>query len=646
MKQICFFLTLFICQISYLQANERIITHPDFEAWNSSTLEIKEVILNDTSTIIHFEAYYRPEWSIKISSDAYLHADEEYYTIVDCKENELDEEIAVPPSGHLSFHLIFPALPHDTKTFDFIESYETEAVSIWGVRLDNENITSPIINQNYSQENIILEIPKYNPGTAFFEGKVEGFYPDMELDGHIWVYNLFTAEAEEYPLTLDIEGNFLVAIPLLHTTTVNVASGFMNNTIVLTPGKTTTVTVNLPEICRKQSRIRKNNPSLGKSYYFTGEMASLNNEICNNPINLSVLPANEKENQQMLINISKMNPDQYKKYWLERYQKAIKELEQYPNISDSYRKLLIQHLQKETAEQLLQPFNIESAFRHVNKIQEKAIASENTLVPSLTKDYYDFLPLLVPNTAFVLYDSSYILLLQSISEIILSGVLLSDANELPDNTADLAEIMGTDKGFLFDILSVQRLTASMKGLRPLNDKQLAEVNSLSPTFKSVLTDMNNRVIKTIEENKDKSDLAIDQSIIAEIPKEELFKAITSPYRGKVVFISFWETWCSPFKEALQEMQSLKKEMKEKDIVFLYLASENSSESDWEEMIMDIEGEHYLVTLEQFNYWNKKYGVRGVPSYMILSSNGTPSYFQVGFMGAEKARKLLMNEVKE
>ena len=86
------------------------------------------------------------------------------------------------------------------------------------------------------------------------------------------------------------------------------------------------------------------------------------------------------------------------------------------------------------------------------------------------------------------------------------------------------------------------------------------------------------------------------SICADIKKEDLFsKAGIQPiragtkapnfrledlegkkselkhYKGKVVFLNFWATWCGPCKEEMPSIEELCKQFKDKDFVFLAIS---------------------------------------------------------------------------
>ncbi len=52
------------------------------------------------------------------------------------------------------------------------------------------------------------------------------------------------------------------------------------------------------------------------------------------------------------------------------------------------------------------------------------------------------------------------------------------------------------------------------------------------------------------------------------------------------------------------------------------------------MITGIPGEHFRLTKEQLNSLKQKFGVNGVPSYLILNKKGEQTYFHVGFEGTQ------------
>lgn len=642
-------LYLIISLLGYttLQAQERVVEQPAFDAWSSTTLEIDKIVLSDTATVFYIDAYFRPKYWIQVVKETTLRADGKTYPIKAGNGITLSDKFWMPESGTASFQLIFPPLPKETKTVDFIEGDEEGAFKIWGIRLDGSPAYSSLAGKKNPKEDPVLEKPEFKNGTGVLKGHIAGYKPEMGLKGRAWVFNMLTGGNDEYTITVQPDGNFKLEVPLYHLSGLNIVSNFMNGQIYLKPGETTSVEINFPEICRAQSKKQKDKPSLGEKYYFTGALAALNNEVCNSSLPfVSVSPKNQEEYMQMFTDISSMNADQFKAYWMDRYQKEKAALDGHTELSDAYRTLLQNSLKKDLAEQLLSITGMtEYAYRKAHQIpRDSVIPKDKKVIPGIA--YYDFIPELVSNDPYLLYDGTFTYLISYIQYANFTGEERTDKDNLPDNTAELAKLMGTDKGTLFDLLAARRLAKPIKEFQPLSDEQIAEAGAISPAFQEAFVLMNNKVKQLIEENKKKSGYTVNRVNIAEIPAEELFNAITTPYRGKVVFVDFWATWCGPCKAAMKQSEPVKKDFEGKEIVFLYLAGENSPKGTWEQMIPDIKGEHYRMTDAQWTYICNKFGVNGVPSYMIIAKDGTPTHFQVGFMGADKMKEMLNKELEK
>ena len=75
---------------------------------------------------------------------------------------------------------------------------------------------------------------------------------------------------------------------------------------------------------------------------------------------------------------------------------------------------------------------------------------------------------------------------------------------------------------------------------------------------------------------------------------------------------------------------MKEELKDKDIVYVYITGETSPKETWENMIPDIHGEHYRVTDKQWTYLKDAMGVDGVPTYLVIDREGNIQYKTVGY----------------
>jgi thiol-disulfide isomerase/thioredoxin len=200
--------------------------------------------------------------------------------------------------------------------------------------------------------------------------------------------------------------------------------------------------------------------------------------------------------------------------------------------------------------------------------------------------------------------------------------------------------MGTDKGLFFDIRKAMKYAEKITDFRPLTETDFQEIRLMeNPYYLEKLTSMNNKLIETIEANKKKTGFTINET--GEVANEDLFASIISKFRGKVMLVDFWATWCGPCQKAMKDMKPMKEELADKDIVYLFIAGENSPKETWENMISDIHGEHYRLTNAQWAYINKQFSIQGVPTYMIIDKEGGIKNKFTGFPGVDTVKKQLL-----
>lgn len=92
----------------------------------------------------------------------------------------------------------------------------------------------------------------------------------------------------------------------------------------------------------------------------------------------------------------------------------------------------------------------------------------------------------------------------------------------------------------------------------------------------------------------------------------------SDYRGKVVLIEFWATWCGPCRELTPVLNKIYEKYKDKGFVILALASEDR------DTVKDYIKEHRVkypvltATMETI----KQYGIIGIPVSFLINKEGT------------------------
>ena len=107
--------------------------------------------------------------------------------------------------------------------------------------------------------------------------------------------------------------------------------------------------------------------------------------------------------------------------------------------------------------------------------------------------------------------------------------------------------------------------------------------------------------------------------------EKILRKLIEPYKGKLILLDIWGTWCAPCKAALKNSQEEYEHLKDYDIVYLYLANRSSEES-WKNVIKEynVTGDnvvHYNLPAEQQTAIERFLGVNRFPTYKLIDRDG-------------------------
>jgi thiol-disulfide isomerase/thioredoxin len=221
--------------------------------------------------------------------------------------------------------------------------------------------------------------------------------------------------------------------------------------------------------------------------------------------------------------------------------------------------------------------------------------------------------------------------------------LLFVAQNIKEIQDCLEKILGINNGILFDLVKTQTYAKKLEEYTPLEDELKPISQMENPFYLEYFTKKNNQLLVQIEENKNKKGYNVFDT--PEAAEDELFHELMKPFEGKVILVDFWATWCGPCRDAMKKLEPAKEDLINKGVVFVYLTDESSPLATWQNMIPNIHGNHYRLTGKQFDYLKRKFGVRGVPSYLVLNKKGEQVYFKVGFEGVDVFTKMLNRELE-
>lgn len=625
MKRFAWVIGLILCTVCTVQAKDRVIERPPFLAWSSNSIEVEKIVMSDTVTTVYVKAYYRPKYWIKVATGSFLKDNNgALYPIRKGVGITLDKEFWMPESGEAEFQLLFPPIPENVTSLDFSEGDFDGAYKIWGIQLNEKNFRKTPLPKDAIIHKINkkaqLATPELTYGKATLTGRVLDFKKDMPASGKLHLNDpvRWLNFAEE--VSINEDGTFQVQTNVITVTPATLVFPFAQISCLLAPGKESSIIINTAECTRQQSHLQKDDKPYGKKAYYSGYLAELQQELADNTIQCNLVSNPGK----MVDEVIGKDIDGVKSYFIEKRSNIHKQIEEAP-LSSAAKEVLKANTDITTAIGLFMGKDILMRAYVVGQKLNREQAKEyytNTKI-EFPDNYFDIFKELALNTPADLYAPEYAYG---------TGVFSSRKDLLEKH-------LGTSQGILFQMMEASKCYRSIEDFTPLTAEQITALEALpSPAYKNMLTALNGELLKKMELNKQKTGYKINE--VGEVENEELFSAIISKFKGHVLLVDFWATWCGPCRMANKAMIPMKEELKDKDILYLYVAGENSPKGTWENMIPDVHGEHFRVTNDQWRYLMDKFNIQGVPTYFVIDRNGNTVYQQTGFPGADTMKKKL------
>lgn len=584
---------------------DRVVSYPYIEKSNTRTVDIFKVELTDTATVLHVNVDFSEMIWVRISSQGYLQADGKRYALKGADGFALDTEVPHPENQDSSFRLFFEPLPKRTASFDYIEADDCpDCFRLYGVSLSSpKKSSSP---EPYQPAGVPAEViqnapmdsmpaPIFEVGETTVNVHLPGYRPEWGNTLNLYVNQMFGFQ-EPYSAQVD-EATGTATFKFMQYGSANamIKLGKCFGNIWLAPNDTMDVWFDPQRYFARSildyraQRLKIPFPVAHPYLYTTGKYSNLNQTLSQRgDFELyEILPVQRCVNYEMTA---------------DQCARAVKD--EYLSVSDSVARLDVSPLVKEYWQLLLKQQTL------------------NTIV------YADYLREMHYRYVNDNYDWNYkVEGIDSIrAEHVASVCSLFDINDpkllMPTRLSQYISAMYNPfvegrKGIVNDIIQTMDLHRKVVN-GTLNQDDLERVKALANPFLSHTFEKKYEILQ--------QQLAEMPASIAEptpdVPDEELLDSILAMYKGKVVLVDFWNTWCGPCRSALKAIEPLKSgELKSDRLVWLYIASESSPELTYNEMILGIQGKHYRLSEKQWDYITDQLNITGIPAYLLVDKTG-------------------------
>lgn len=587
--------------------NNKAVEYPLIETANTNALDIAKVELTDSATILHTDAYYRPHNWIRISSESYLQAGGKRYMLTGAEGITPDSLFWMPESGEASFTLCFEPLPSGTTSFDFIESDCEDCFKLFGIDLTGkktfdipDNVPESLRLVDWDAE---VPEPIFKTGTTTVNVHFLHYRSELGKEANLYVNTLFGTQ-QPYTATVDPETG-KASFSFLQCGTVQ-AAVVLNNSMAgsawLAPGETTELYVDMHSIgyylsLRREEKKKITYPAPFQRLYSSGTYANLNNvgnQLDNSPYYSMNSLTGEFADYHM-------TSTEYAAHVVDTY-KALADSIARSNFSLLKKEMKLLALRQDAFSAMAQgDYLREHNYRHINRQWDYNFKVEG-IAPLKPADAKAICQL------FDINDTK-LLMGENVSDYVRAAC---------SSSFDWPQLADIQKGLVKDLRQIAGYPAKAENVA-LTDADFAQMKAMdNPFYLEAFTLMQKKAKEELAAVEAKSRV----ETTPDVPKERLFDALIAPYKGKVVIVDFWNTWCGPCRAAIQANEPLKSSnLKSDNLVWVYIANETSPIVKYKTMIPDIQGLHYRLNQEQWNYLCDKFKIDGIPSYVLVDKSG-------------------------
>lgn len=579
-------------------SNRGTIDKPFIGTTNTKCLNFEKIELTDSNTTLHSVIHFIPGWWFRIADSSAVIVDGKKYRMTAINGIPANEQVTMPDSGVMHFTMTFPAIPSDAKSLSFFEDvpsgYYVGDIDLTGTADGNLYLNK--IPSEYRE--VFVDGPMPGPVFGYDTTTVNihllGYYPNA-LKIQRFVTTLHGTVTNDKTEQIDDNGNLEMKLALAGPAYLTLVFGdfHMYDDIILKPGENVNVYVDPHLFGKMNMAIRDGDaePQFEPMLYHNGYYANLD-RVRQLQSGLPLFRMRLFDDPTPLY---RMTGDEYTAYVITTYNA----------LTDSINAADIPRMLKEYQEKQLTGSLIEAATDSKGVLLSNYYNRYNAKIPADSLQTILSAENLKRFASLIDFNDEKLLMSSDNGQLTESDISWNDA--------------GIDAG------KIKQLTLYYRAYYQASKGELDKMLTDS------LRAMNEAFAKDVEAHNDymKAKLAaLDYSLITPAPEvgnDKLLETIVAPYRGKVVMVDLWNTWCGPCRAALAANEPEKDgDLSSDDIVWIYIADESSPMPHYLEMINDIKGVHYRVNEDQIAALRKQFDVDGIPYYILVDKQGNAS----------------------
>lgn len=127
--------------------------------------------------------------------------------------------------------------------------------------------------------------------------------------------------------------------------------------------------------------------------------------------------------------------------------------------------------------------------------------------------------------------------------------------------------------------------------------------------------------------------AVDLKVGDEPPPKLAWHAKLSDYRGKIVIVSFWASWCSPCRKELGVLAAIQKQAT-RDRVVVFSVNWQENARHFQQIRQTLKNVDLTLISDEDGYIGRQYGVKAIPHMVIIGPDGRIAAIHIGYGESE------------